>query len=89
MDYVLMDMIFRKAVNIFSYIGNDNIGCAYKLALKADMSYAHVWKLLKKMEADGLIVREKNGRNLDVSWTKKGVLVRNHILKIKEILRGA
>ena len=58
------------------------------LAKEVDCTYAHVVKVLQKMQENDLIVFEKHGRLKLLRLTKKGRDVAEHIEAAKTILQS-
>ena len=53
-------------------------------ALKA--TYADISKFFKLMEVEGIVYRERNGRMKELSLTKKGYIIAQHLKEMKDKL---
>ncbi len=59
---------------------------ASTLAKQIDCTYSHVVKILQVMEKEGLVNFEKEGRLKLITLTKKGDMIAESIIKIKQSL---
>ena len=55
-------------------------------ARNTNMTNSHLYKLMKLMEKEGMIIITKIGRANDIRFTKKGNKVRKHINELYKLL---
>lgn len=68
---------------------NNKTAYSLKLARKANCTWAHTHKVLKKLEkADLVIIHERWGRTRPVTLTNKGEQVANHLIQITKMLKN-
>ena len=50
-----------------------------QLSKKSELTYSHVINLLQKMEKEGIVTREKEGRQRNITLTVKGLGITKHL----------
>jgi len=85
----IFDTIFRSkpAIMLVQLKVSKDKPYVSTLAKDVDCTYAHVVKVLQKMERNGLVTFQKQGRLKILTLTKKGTDVADMIYKIKDNLR--
>lgn len=73
-------IFLRKSTEVFKYMEDGMYSSI--LAKKVDMTYAHVIKIIYKLEAAELVGRIKKGRMMVINLTEKGEKVRDEMLKL-------
>ena len=50
------------------------------------LTYSHVLRVIREMEANELITIRKSGRCLNIEMTERGKKLKNHLSKVNKIL---
>jgi len=78
-----MEILNRKQFSILKNINGNSIA---KITLKSGRTYLYVCNLLKRYKEIGLITSEKFKNYKAIKLTEKGIILRNHLLAIEELL---
>ena len=82
MRYMFHDIAVKLFLNI------DNYKNSGRLAYGLGVTYSHTVNILKVLVEEGLITREKVGREKIMKYTEKGQEIRKNLSDIKVILYG-
>ena len=62
-------------MSIGAYLYRNSVcGTIHRLMMDLDGTFNHMHKLLREMDDQGLVVRKKVGRRVEICLTKKGVM---------------
>jgi DNA-binding MarR family transcriptional regulator len=77
----------RKTIDVLRALNSKNTG-NYSMAIvsEVDTTYPHVVNIVKRLEDDGYIEREADGRRQLLSLTDKGREVADHYVKTVELI---
>ena len=79
------DYFQRRTVYIFNAIdGKRSLG---EIAKKSGSTYVTTMLSSYEFEKAKLVIKEKEGRDIKISLTKKGKFVQNHLLQIQQYLK--
>jgi len=85
----LLGILFRekpRQMLMNLYNKKNNLNYASNLAKEIDCTYSHCVKILQEYEKDGLVAFNKTGRIKELSLTKNGLEICQHIEAIVNLL---
>ncbi len=86
-DKSLLEIFFGKVpLKIVMVLGNIKSGSISELSRMLETSYAHVVKVLKILEANGVVKTEMEGRVRRVELTDRGIALYRVIKEVEDIL---
>jgi len=86
-DKSLLEIFFGKVpLKIVMVLGDVKSGSISELSRMLETSYAHVVKVLKVLEANGVVKTEMEGRVRRVELTDRGIALYRAIKEVEDIL---